>query len=273
MIKNIFNQYADPLYFDNGIWYSRSSKPVSYPGNGNESCFQLEDKSFWFRHRNNCILAAVEMYSASQQFFDIGGGNGFVSAALQNAGKEVVLIEPGQEGCFNARQRNIDNIICGLLEDIPLNKSSIGACGFFDVIEHIEDDLGLLKALYPLVKHDGEIYVTVPAYSFLWSQEDIDAGHYRRYSVRTIKDALHKAGFTTIYSTYLFSFLPVPIFFSRTFAYLLKLKNKPVNHQKDHQSNKTGSIVEKMMDWELQCIRNKKSISFGSSCFIVAKKR
>ena len=92
-----FYKVFDMLAFDSGIWYTSSAKTVSYPGEGNALCFQLEDSSFWFRHRNDCILAAAERFSPLEPFFDIGGGNGFVSAALQHAGREVVLIEPGQE--------------------------------------------------------------------------------------------------------------------------------------------------------------------------------
>ena len=210
---------------------------------GNALCFQLEDSSFWFRHRNDCILAAAERFSPLEPFFDIGGGNGFVSAALQHAGREVVLIEPGQEGCFNARKRGIRHIICGLLEDIPMDESSIGACGFFDVIEHIEDDLAMLKTTYQLMKPGGKIYITVPAYSFLWSQEDIDAGHYRRYSIPSARRLLQQVGFDVVYSSYLFSFLPLPIFLLRTVPHLSGSGNKPANHRQDHQSSKSGLLL------------------------------
>ena len=30
--------------------------------------------------------------------FDVGGGNGFVTLAIQNAGMDAVLVEPGPEG-------------------------------------------------------------------------------------------------------------------------------------------------------------------------------
>lgn len=263
----------DAVYNDDGIWYTKPDNKISYPEGGNSECFQLEDRSFWFRHRNNCILAAIDQFSPTERFFDIGGGNGFVALALQNSGKDVVLIEPGKNGCTNARRRNIQQIVCGRFEDIQLKESSVGACGFFDVIEHVEKDIDLLKNLHAFVNPSGKVYITVPAYSFLWSQEDADAGHYRRYTIATISAVLKEAGFAIIYSSYLFSFLPLPIYFSRTLPHILKLKNKKPDHQKDHSNDHGSGIIEKLMDWELKQIKRKKRIPFGSSCFVVAEKR
>src|ERR1700751_5854874 len=69
-----------------GYWQARSISRISYPEDGNEACFTVEGSSFWFRHRNDCILHALKCYPPSGTFFDVGGGNGFVADALQNAG-------------------------------------------------------------------------------------------------------------------------------------------------------------------------------------------
>lgn len=90
-----------------GIWYARDSTDVSYPTEGNEDCFALEEGSLWFRHRNRCIVSLVSSYPPLNQgaLFDVGGGNGFVSKRMAEAGFEVVLIEPGVEGARNAKKR------------------------------------------------------------------------------------------------------------------------------------------------------------------------
>ena len=35
---------------------------ISYPEEENEACFQIEDQSFWFRHRNDCIRELVRNF-------------------------------------------------------------------------------------------------------------------------------------------------------------------------------------------------------------------
>lgn len=263
------------LHFKNGIWYSDKNNRVSYPEEGNNACFQIEENSFWFKHRNNCIVTVVDLYSSGETFFDIGAGNGFVSYALQKTGKNVVMIEPGEQGCINGKGRGIEQILCGTFQDIQLKGASIGACGFFDVIEHVEKDLDLLVSLNPYLKPGGMVYITVPAYKFLWSKEDIDAGHYRRYTRKSIKCILKNAGYNIIYSTCLFSFLPLPIFLSRTLPYRLKIHSAKTNHQKQHTNSNSffSGIIDRMLGWEINQIKKKKSIPFGSSCFIVAQKK
>jgi hypothetical protein len=49
---------------------------------GDSDCFALEDSSFWFAHRNACLLAVLRQFPTIGPFFDVGGGNGFVAAAL-----------------------------------------------------------------------------------------------------------------------------------------------------------------------------------------------
>src|ERR1700689_4932198 len=77
-------KFAESLRLDaDGVWRGRSTEPVSYPAEGNNACFALEDSSFWFAHRNACLLALLRRFPAAGPFFDIGGGNGFVAAAIQ----------------------------------------------------------------------------------------------------------------------------------------------------------------------------------------------
>ena len=35
-----------------GIWFASRQGPVSYRKHGDSTCLQVEDRSFWFRHRN-----------------------------------------------------------------------------------------------------------------------------------------------------------------------------------------------------------------------------
>lgn len=44
---------------DDGIWANPVGVEVSYPSDGHDRCLGVEESSFWFQHRNRCILAAV----------------------------------------------------------------------------------------------------------------------------------------------------------------------------------------------------------------------
>ncbi len=263
---------------ENGIWYSGNTEDISYPSDGNEACVSIEENSFWFKHRNNCIISIVNAYPPEQgeAIFDIGGGNGFVSWGLANAGYDMVVLEPGPTGCLNTKKRGINNVICATIDTANFKSYSIPAVGLFDVIEHIEDDLAFLKTIKSLLKKGGYLYATVPSYSWLWSEEDDLAGHFRRYTLDSISNTLKSAGFEIEFSSHIFRFLPFPIFFLRTLPYKLGLKSKGSknnNITRDHavKNNKTRSILNAVLQPEIENIKRNKPMMFGGSCLIVAK--
>jgi 2-polyprenyl-3-methyl-5-hydroxy-6-metoxy-1,4-benzoquinol methylase len=263
---------------EDGIYYSKTSSKISYPETGNEDCMQIEDQSFWFSHRNKIIISVVSSISKSKVFFDIGGGNGFVAQGLQENGVETVLVEPGIMGGQNAKKRGINNIICSTLEDANFKENSLSSVGLFDVVEHIENDVQFLQNIYKYIEDDGYVYITVPAYKFLWSDNDDQAGHFRRYTLKSIENKLKSIGFSIEYSTYFFSILPLPILIFRTIPSLLgvKRKTKKVNGQnKDHNPKKgiLNAVINKILNFELSRIRKMKRISLGGSCLIVGKKK
>jgi len=261
-----------------GIWFSDERKNVSYPSDGNEICHNIEDISFWFKHRNNCILSVVKSYPPDRggSVFDIGGGNGFVALAIERAGFNVVLVEPGLTGAMNGKNRGLKNVICATADAARFKPHSLLAVGLFNVLEHIEDDLSFLKSLKRLLKKLGRIYITVPAYSFLWSWEDVAAGHYRRYTRKSICKVIEQAGFEVEFSSYIFRFLPIPIAVFRVLPYRIGISrpnNRAPNVGGDHsvQGGAIASMLAFVLNSEIENLKNNKAMSFGGSCLIVAK--
>lgn len=268
--------YTAQLIEKDGIYHSTNESEISYPKDGNKSCFDLEENSYWFNHRNNCIIEVAKKYCTENCFFDIGGGNGFVSKGLQKNGFNSVLLEPGIQGCMNAKERGVENVICSTLEDAAFKKESIASIGLFDVIEHIKDDRSFIKSIYSYLQPNGMLIISVPAYKMLWSDEDDEAGHYRRYTVGSIKNLLVNNEFDVLYSSYFFSFLVMPLFLIRTIPSLFKIRKKSKTKvQNEHTQNKgiIGKIMDSIWEWEIKRIANQKSIPFGTSCLIVAKKK
>ncbi len=57
-----------------------------------------------------------------------------------------------------------------------------------NVLEHVQDDVGILKKLHSKLKDDSIIVIYVPAFMCLYSRIDAKFGHFRRYK----KSDLHK---------------------------------------------------------------------------------
>jgi SAM-dependent methyltransferase len=260
-----------------GWWSSPKLSVVSYPEEGNALCFSVEDTSFWFRHRNRCILEAIQLFPPSGPLFDVGGGNGYVARAIQEAGLEVVLVEPGLAGVRNALKRGVRQVVRATLEDAGVLAESLPAVGLFDVVEHIRDDSGFLAGIRRLVTPGGRVYLTVPAYQWLWSGEDILAGHSRRYTVPTLSRLLENAGYRVEFATYFFGFLPLPILGRRVLPYRLGLASKKVAEgdlRSDHELGHPllDRILQTLTRRELSRIAERRPLRFGGSCLAVARK-
>ncbi len=279
-MTNIFSLRAGLEKAEDGIWYAADSKPLSYPDDGNEACFSVEDDSFWFQHRNHCICSVVEHFPPDENgvIFDIGGGNGFVALGLKKAGYQVALVEPGVAGARNAKNRGLENVICATTDSAGFEARSMPAVGLFDVVEHIEHDVEFLISVKELLSDDGRLYITVPSYSWLWSNEDITAGHHRRYSIKTMSDTLRSAGFEVEFSTYIFRFLPLPIFLLRSLPFKLGItKQRQTSGETEREHVGGNSFRTKVLDFllarEVKKLRQKRAMKFGGSCLIVARKR
>lgn len=258
-----------------GIWFARERAAVSYPADGNAACLQIEDSSFWFRHRNRCITSVVRRFAPQSALLDIGGGNGYVSKGLTEAGIRCALVEPGIDGALAARARGVDPVICARLEEIGMAPGSVSAAGMFDVLEHIQDEAGALQQIHALLRPGGLLFLTVPAYGFLHSVDDVAAGHFRRYTLRSLKRAAIQGGFTLGYSTYLFAPLPPGVLLLRTLPSVLgRRRSGDAELQASEHTHKglTARIVARLLDAEAQRIEAGGSIPFGTSCLAVCIK-
>lgn len=260
---------------EQGIYRSKNTNPISYPADGNQGCFLLEDNSYWFQHRNKCITSIIKRYPPSGQIIDVGGGNGYVTRGMLDAGYDSALLEPGVEGAVNGKlKRQIPTVICSTFQNAGFKASSINAIGCFDVIEHIENDHELINKFFHVLKPGALLYVTVPAHKWLWSQSDVQAQHYRRYN-RAMIEQLLSDRFEIIYFTYFFRFLSLPIFIFRSLPFRLCFSKKNIlSKNTEHGTNKglSAKLINFFLNHENKIIQNGKYINFGASCLIVARK-
>lgn len=258
-----------------GFWVADDCLAISYPEEGNSWCFRVEESSFWFCHRNSCILEVVKGFPPAGLILDIGGGNGFVSQAIERSGYEVALLEPGWEGVRNSRSRGLANVIHSTFEGAGLKNGCLPAAGLFDVLEHIENDFDFLKMVKDSLIPGGLLYLTVPANRFLWSVDDEFAGHHRRYSSATLKRTLRRAGFDVDFFSHIFSILPIPLFLLRVLPQKIGLRRSVdleiEKKRHDPSLNTFRSLLDGMLAIELACLRRGWTIPFGGSLLLVAR--
>jgi len=260
-----------------GVWKSDTDEAVAFTRAAHARCFAVEDTSFWFRHRSAALLEVIDRYPPSGVIFDVGGGNGCVTRALLDAGYEAVLVEPGAEGVRNARRRGIPHIIHATMDAAGFRAGVLPAIGLFDVLEHVEDDAALLRALRDVLQPGGLIYLAVPAHTWLWSDADVDAGHFRRYSLTDLRSRLTREGFEIDYATYLFSYLVVPVGLLRSLpSRLVGPSGRRNRHTRTKAEHGSGNgvlrpLLERLLAFECSAIRAGRALPTGTSCLVVAR--
>jgi 2-polyprenyl-3-methyl-5-hydroxy-6-metoxy-1,4-benzoquinol methylase len=76
-----------------------------------------------------------------------------------------------------------------------------------DVLEHVDDDRGLVRHYAAKVPSGAHFLVTVPAFRFLWSGHDVFLEHKRRYRLGEIETTMRDAGLQVVRGAYYFGFV------------------------------------------------------------------
>lgn len=248
---------------------------LSFPSDGHAGCFQLEEGSYWFLHRNRVLLDTLARFTPGGPLLDIGGGNGFVTRALQGAGHQVMLLEPALEGARNALSRGVRPVIASSLEGAAFRTACLAAAGLFDVLEHLADDRAFLDEVRRVLRPQGRLYVTVPAWQWLWSHADRGAGHHRRYAPQRLRQVLESAGFTVEHVTCFFGFLTLPLFFGRALPDRLRPPARD-RQQQASQEHHPGTHARRALGWagalERALLRRGRVLPFGTSLLAVARR-
>ena len=136
-----------------------------------------------------------------RRLLEIGAGIGTFAAALQEHGMvdELVLAEPDRGHVQQLTRRYGDDpsvrIIAGEFKALPEGVAPVDSVALINVLEHIEDHVGALRAARSATKPGGTLLLYVPAMPILMGQLDREFGHFRRYTKRSAAEAARAAGF------------------------------------------------------------------------------
>lgn len=256
-----------------GFWVAeKASKVGAECWDESTDFLEVEADSFWHEHRNRCLLTVCQRFVPGGRLWDVGGGTGIVSDFLKKNGILTGLIEPQLRIAQMARKRGVNPVIATTFEAAVNKTSVLDAAALCDVLEHIEDDVAFLQSLKTCLKPGGYLYLTVPAYGWLWSSRD-EGSHFRRYHQPMLRKALTSAGFKIDYISYFFSWLPPVLLATRVLPDKLGLTQNSTSHYyREHSPKKKiiRSIGLKAFQWELSMIRQGRSIPFGASLLAVA---
>lgn len=139
------------------------------------------------------IAAALH---GSQRVLDFGAGDGRLAEMIANRGFSVTAVEPDPELRSRIEARGIQT-----LARLP-NEGEWDAIYSSNVLEHIEDDVGILRQMGELLKPYGKVVTYVPAFQVLYSANDARVGHFRRYRRSSLRRTMEQAGLRVLHAEY-----------------------------------------------------------------------
>jgi hypothetical protein len=141
---------------------------------------------------------------AYDETLDVGAGSGVFTRQLLDAGiaRRGVCVDPSYPServeAYHGREIAFVHRVDRVSQRLIL---------MMDVLEHVDDDVGLLRAYTETMPDDAQVLITVPAFQFLWSGHDVFLEHKRRYTLTGVEAVIRRAGLRPKKCRYFFSLL------------------------------------------------------------------
>lgn len=145
----------------------------------------------------------------ASEVLDVGAGSGIFSRQLldHNICQSAVCVDPNYA---EEKEESQNGKSIKFVKSI--DKTTQGLTLMMDVLEHVEDDVALLKEYADTMPENGKVLITVPAFQFMWSGHDVFLEHYRRYTIEMMEKTIREAGLRPVKSRYFFgSLFPVVV--------------------------------------------------------------
>jgi SAM-dependent methyltransferase len=209
----------------------------------------LEEEHFWFRGRRKIFFALLDRLLASRlqsareennslEILEIGCGAGNLLRRLSRYGNTKGL-ELSRDLAALCQERSKRPTLCANAYALPFPDRSQDLVCLFDTIEHIPDEAKALSEIHRVLKPGGLVMFSVPAYQFLYSNNDRVAHHCRRYTKGRLHRSLKKAGLRPIKSSY-FNALLFPLILPAVL--LTKAKDKVFGLKNEDHTNLSVKI-------------------------------
>lgn len=161
-------------------------------------------KDHWYYVSKGRALRMMLGGETVDEVLDVGAGSGVFTRQLIDFGlaRRGVCVDPGYDAehieTHNGREiafvRGVDAVPQKLLL-------------MMDVLEHVDDDIGLLREYTDRMASGGRVLISVPAFQFLWSGHDVFLEHRRRYTLAQIEEVARQADLRILKGNYFFGAL------------------------------------------------------------------
>jgi len=200
---------------------------------------ELDRTHWWMRGRRKVYLGLLEHLLRAKRpkrVLDLGAGiGGFLEGLdeIKAEGGRVFPADIDAESLGHIANRGFPGGIVADGSALPYKDGSFDLICLFDAIEHTPDDLAVMVEIERVLAPGGHLFVSVPAYQFLFANNDRVAQHFRRYRRGRLDELFQRAGMTVVRNThtnvFLFPLILPVLLVIKTMEKVFRMKADP-NH-------------------------------------------
>jgi SAM-dependent methyltransferase len=166
---------------------------------------ELERDHWWFRGRRTVYFGLLRQALADhppQRILDLGCGMGGFLDGLQDLGQRVYHSDIDLSSLRHCTRRGHPHGVVSSGYALPFRDGAFDLVCLFDAIEHIPDDRRAMAEVARILRPGGRVFVSVPAYQFLYANNDRVAQHQRRYTRAGLRRLFEGAGLEVVRNTH-----------------------------------------------------------------------
>jgi SAM-dependent methyltransferase len=182
----------------------------------------VEDDMWYFRGLHAHVSGALQRagLKPGATVLDAGCGTGGLIRRISGVRPGIhwkgIDINPDAVALARERTRGLPvELAVGSVTRLPWDDAVFDAAVSMDVLYHVEDDALSLRECLRVLKPGGNLWLNVPAHSWLWSYHDVATSAVRRYDRKALLELVGGAGFDVLEWTHWNSLLLPLIAFRR----------------------------------------------------------
>jgi 2-polyprenyl-3-methyl-5-hydroxy-6-metoxy-1,4-benzoquinol methylase len=157
----------------------------------------------WYYRAKRLALDSMVRGVPQKRVLDVGAGSAIFSKhLLDGEAQSAICVDSAYDG---ERRETYNGKPIRFMREIEPGDADLVL--LMDVLEHVDDDVGLMRASLVGAAPGAFVLISVPAFQSLFSAHDRFLEHRRRYTVGSLEGAARAAGLKVISTRYFFAMI------------------------------------------------------------------
>jgi SAM-dependent methyltransferase len=233
---------------------------------------RVEATHWWFTGRRKLFGRIIRELPLGKEesVLDVGTSTGTNLRLLREMGfANVTGLDMSEDAIRFCAEKGLGPVQLGDVTRMPFGDGAFSLVLATDIIEHIDDDARALAEIRRVLKPNGSVLFTVPAFMSLWGLQDVVSHHKRRYRRHDFLERVRAAGLDPGDAFYFNYLLFAPIWSARQLMKVVKPSVKSENELNPDWLNAALGAVFNVDTRTAPWLRP----PFGVSILVLARKR